>query len=95
MRRGAKTVVVNHHVRDDQYEWLRQYGNSSIVMRELIDAAMYDPTFLRGALLARLHRTVHEVDQLLTELRAASDGTGHERQQRARRRRGGTRELPE
>jgi hypothetical protein len=95
MRRGPKTVVVNHHVREDQYEWLRQYGNSSIVMRELIDAAMCDPRFLRGSLLARLHRLVRELDGVLTELRAESDVLARERQGRASRRRGGRRELPE
>ncbi len=67
--RGRRaTAIVNHYIRDDQYEWLRNQGSHSVVMRELIDAAMYDPYIITGAQIAKIHRAVKELDALLTEL---------------------------
>lgn len=74
------TIIVNHYLRDDQYEWLRGHGNHSVLMRELIDAAMYDPYLLDGAKLARMHRSVRELERILSELRSST----HNRNSRSR-----------
>ena len=82
-------VVVNHYVREDQYEWLRQHGNHSVLMRDLIDGAMYDPLTLAGARLAELHEVVRTLDRLLTELRTTSEPQAKERRAHAREQRRG------
>jgi hypothetical protein len=90
------TIVINIYVRPDQYEWLREHGNYSVLLRELIDAAMYDPSSLGRGELARVHRAIRELDTLLAGLRAASDAENAPRRQRTRaQRRGGQRTLDE
>jgi len=90
------TVVINIYVRQDQYEWLREHGNYSVLLRELIDAAMYNPSSLGRGEMARLHRAIRELDALLSGLRAASDTQNAPRRERTRaRRRGGQRMLDE
>ena len=83
------TIIVNHYLRDDQYEWLRDHGNHSVLMRELIDAAMYDPYLLDGAKLARMHRAIRELDAILTEIRSATEAMAANRKRRARAQRRG------
>jgi hypothetical protein len=84
------TVVVNIYVRPDQYDWLREHGNHSVLLRELIDAAMYNPQSLGRGELARLHRAIRELDTLLSGLRESSDVGNEPRKVRTRtRRRGG------
>ena len=88
--RKRKAVIINHYIRDDQYAWLREHGNHSVLIRELIDAAMYDPYLLTGARLATMHRAIRELDTVLTEIRKESEEGGAERKERAQaRRRGG------
>ena len=88
------TVVINIYVRPDQYEWLREHGNYSVLLRELIDAAIYNPASLGRGELARVHRANRELDTLLSGLRAASDAENAPRRERTRaRRRGGQRML--
>jgi hypothetical protein len=88
------TVVINIYIRTDQYEWLREHGNYSVLLRELIDAAMYDPSSLGRGELARVHRAIRELDTLLSGLRAASDAENAPRRDRTRaRRRGGHRTI--
>ena len=90
------TVVINIYVRPDQYEWLREHGNYSVLLRELIDAAMYDPSSLGRGELSRVHRAIRELDALLAKLRAASDAENAPRRERTRaRQRGGHRTLDE
>jgi hypothetical protein len=90
------TVVINIYVRPDQYDWLREHGNYSVLLRELIDAAMYDPSTIGRGELARVHRAIRELDTLLSQLRAASEAAEAPRRQRTRaRQRGGHRTLDE
>lgn len=66
-------VRVNHYVRRDQYEWLRRQPNHTVFIRELIDAAMYDPRLVKGAALARLHRSVRELNRMLSDIEEMTD----------------------
>jgi hypothetical protein len=93
-RSRRHTVLINVHVRPDQNEWLRQHGNISVLLRELIDAAMYDPSSLGRGEMARVHRAIRDLDEMLSALRARSEAAGAPRRERARaKRRGGQRML--
>jgi hypothetical protein len=53
--------VIKIYVRPDQYAWLHDHGNYSMLLRELIDAAMHGPPLMSRGNLARLHQAIREL----------------------------------